>query len=47
MEIKKNCFECARMNNGNNYMCDGSKLLPGSNPYAVACCNPNDNNEFC
>jgi hypothetical protein len=47
MEVKENCFECARSNSGRNYMCDGNGRLPGNNMYAVACCNPDDGHEFC
>ena len=42
-----NCYECAQRNSGRNNMCNFAGRLPSSDPYSVACCDPNDSHEYC
>ena len=46
MEIT-NCYECADLNRGRNYMCQYNGVLPTTDTYAVACCEPDDTSEYC
>ena len=42
----KNCFDCARHNEGRNFMCN-SKSLVTTDVFDVACCDENDQDPQC
>ena len=43
----RNCIDCSRDNSGRNFMCNFGGRLPTSDPYDMACCDPNDGHEYC